>query len=148
MQTQPQDFLPTTLEGWVTISVMVIGWIVSLVTLWNKLTDKVNGQGKRIQEVEKSYTGQEARMDRVERDLESYRRDQADVAGRLGRVEKGMEELHETIHNGNLALGSQLHGIEKMIQEQDKKIQVRLTRIETVNQIERKIGPIQGDRDE
>lgn len=81
-------------------------------------------------------------MDRFERELSEYRRDAQDTSKGLARVEKGMEDLQEAINQSTLQLGSQLHSLDKAIQEKDVRTQVRLTRIETVTSIEKKIGPL------
>lgn len=129
-------------KDWWPLYVVILGWIVTAAVGWTKMTSKVNGQGSRVQtnaDDLKTLAGTVARM---ERELTEYRRDASDAARGLARVEKGVDDIHETINQSNLQLGSQLNGIEKLINEKDSRTQIRLTRIETVGKIEEKIGPL------
>jgi chromosome segregation ATPase len=133
---------PKQLNDWLVLGVLAVGWIVSLTTLWNKTTTKVNGLGGRVRKVEDQCSATGGRMDRFERELAEYRRDAQDAVGRLGRLEKAVEDVIETVNQGNLQLGSQLHGIERLINEKDGANRERLVRLETVSAIEKKIGPL------
>lgn len=132
------------LDWWPLIAA-IVGWIILAAVGWTKMTDKVNGQGGRIKKVEDACAQAGGRMDAFEKQLSEYRRDAQDSARGLARVEKGQDDLHEAVNQGNLQIGSQLHGIEKLIEQKDVRTQVRLTRIETVAKIEEKIGPLSTD---
>jgi SMC interacting uncharacterized protein involved in chromosome segregation len=138
---------PKDLKDWLGILAPVIVWIAVGAFAWAKLTGKVNGLGRRVKVVEDSRSEDRGRMDRMERELADYRRDAQDAVNRLGRVERAVEDVAETVNQGNLQLGSQLHGIEKLIQEKDSKTRERLVRIETIAQIERKYGPFKENDD-
>lgn len=130
------------LKDWWPLFVVVAGWIVTAAVQWTNTKNKLNGLGGRVRKVEESCSASGGRMDRFERELSEYRRDAADTSKGLARVEKGVEDLGDSINQGNLQIGSQLHSMEKSMQEKDVRTQVRLTRIETVARIEDKLGPI------
>lgn len=132
------------LDWWPLIAA-IVGWTIIASVAWTKMTDKVNGLGSRTKKNEDACAAAGGRMDSFEKQLLEYRRDAQESARGLARVEKGQEDLHETVNQGNLAIGSQLHGIEKLIEQKDVRTQVRLTRIETVARIEEKIGPLTTD---
>lgn len=130
------------IKDWWAIVIVILGWIITATVHWTRTTQKLNGLGGRVKRVEESCSATGGRMDRFEKELSEYRRDAQDASKGLARVEKGVEDVHEAINQGNLQLGSQIHAMEKAIQEKDVRTQVRLTRIETVTSIEKKIGPL------
>lgn len=140
-------------RDWLLLGGGILVWAFTVGVVWTKLVNKVDDQardhtkdmdgiGRRVTAVEASCSTSGGRMDRFEKELSEYRRDAQDASKGLARVEKGVDDIHETINQGNLQLGSQLHAIEKSIQEKDVRTQLRLTRIETVAKIEEKIGPL------
>jgi len=133
---------PKIIKEWLTIIVLFVGYIFTIAAVWTKLTAKVNGLGGRVKKGEEANSVATGRMDRMEREIADYRRDAQDAVSRLGRVEKAVEGVDETVNQGNLVLGTQLHSIEKLIQEKDSRTRERLVRIETLAQIEKKIGPL------
>lgn len=131
---------PKDLKDWVVLVVTIGGYLVSSTVVWMKLTSRVNGLGRRVKEGEESQAVMQGRMDRIEKELGNYRHDVQDTVSRLGRVEKAVEDVVEAVNQGNLQLGSQLHGIEKLIHEKDGRMRERIVRIETIAQIEKKLG--------
>lgn len=127
---------------WWPVWTQTIAYVVIAIVGWQKLVEKVNGQGGRVTAVENRATTLETTVDRHDRDLFEYRRDAQEATKGLARVEKGIDAMSETITQGNIALGVQLAAMEKTIQEKDVRAQIRLTRIETVARIEDKIGPL------
>lgn len=133
---------PGILKDWLELIGLVVVWIVAAVIQWARQNNKINGLGRRVKKVEEDCSGGGGRLTRIEHDLAEYRRDVLDANSRLGRVEKAVEDVGEAVTQGNIALGVQLHGIEKLIQETNLKTSNRLVRIETVQQVEKKVGPI------
>lgn len=131
-----------TFLDWWPVWTQTIIWIVATAVAWTKLIEKVNGQGGRVTAVESNLATERGRMDRMERELTEYRRDAREAANGLSRIEQGVKDMADKIAEGNLALGSQLHNLKDMINEKDTKVQNRLVRMETVQRIEDKIGPI------
>lgn len=130
------------LKDWWPFVVLILGWLVAATIQWTNTKNKLNGLGGRVRKVEESWATAGGRMDRFERELSEYRRDAQDSAKGLARVEKGIEDVHDSVNQSNLQLGTQLHTIEKLIEAKDKSSSVRLTRIETVQRIEEKVGPL------
>lgn len=133
---------PMDVSKLIEIGSVTVVWLVTIVVLWTKLTDRVDGFGDRVKVLESNYANQDGRMDRFERELNEYRRDALEGQRAFSRVEKSVDEVHEIINQGNLTLGSQLSDMQRMIQDKDTRTQVRLTRIETVTRVEAKIGPL------
>ena len=131
---------PKDIRDWLWIIVTIGGYIVSGAVVWVKLTNKVNGLGGRVDVTEESGNLLRGRVDRIERELAEYRHDVQDAGNRMGRVEKAVDDVVEAVNQGNLQLGSQLHAIEKLIHDKDGRTRERLVRIETVAQIEKKLG--------
>lgn len=128
------------LKDWWPLGVVILGWIASASMQWTKTTGQLNGLGGRVGRVEELHAQSEGRMNRFEKELSEYRRDAQDAAKGLARVEKGVEDVHEAINQGNLQIGSQIHAMEKALQDKDVRTQIRLTRIESVAKIEDKVG--------
>lgn len=151
-----------TLKDWGAIIASILVWIFTLGAVWARLNSKIdqnkialddkaskgdlNGLGGRVGAVEGTCSETSGRMDRFERELSEYRTDAREAANLGARTEKAVEDLNDAIQNNHLALGTQLHGIEKLIQEKDKSTSNRLVRIETLQAIEKKIGPIPEDK--
>ncbi len=130
------------IKEWWPLILIVLGWIITGAVGWTKITTKVNGLGGRVTATENAAATEKGRLDRMERELSEYRRDARDAANGLSRVEQGMKDVADKIAEGNLSIGSQLHNLKDMINDKDAKVQNRLVRIETVQQIEAKVGPI------
>jgi chromosome segregation ATPase len=133
---------PKDIKDWMLLGGMVVSFIITTTIAYQKLIAKINGMGGRVKKVEEACSATSGRMDRFERELAEYRRDAQDAVGRMSRVEKGVDALNDNIQQGNITIGSQLHAIEKLIQEKDKSTSNRLVRMETLQQVEKKLGPI------
>lgn len=133
------------LKDWWGLAVVLLGWVVAAAFGWAKIMERVNGLGGRVTTVETHDAAQDGRMDRMERELTEYRADAADAAKGQARVEKAVENLDDNVTQGNIQIGSQLHGIERLIESKDKETSNRLVRLETVAQIEKKLGPLPVD---
>jgi archaellum component FlaC len=129
-------------KDWWPFAAMLLTQIVGMAVMWTRLVDKVNGQGERITLNASRIDTTDGKLGRMEREMSEYRHDAQMAASGLARLEKGVEGVNETVNQGNLAIGSQLHAMERLITDKDVRTQVRLTRIETVVKVEEKIGPI------
>lgn len=133
---------PKDLKDWVELGALIVAWIFAAAVLWTRQNNKINGLGRRVKGVEDSCSGMGGRMSSLERDMVEHRRDVQEANRRLGSVEKAVENVGEVVRDGNTALGVQLHNIERLITETDKRNSNRLVRLETVTKIEQKVGPI------
>lgn len=131
-----------TFLDWWPVWTQGLAWLIIATVAWTKIIEKVNGQGGRVDLNTRDLKTLEGAMGQMQDELNEYRRDAQDSARGLARVEKGVENVHDSVNQSALQLGSQLHAMEKAIQEKDVRTQVRLTRIETVAKIEDKIGPL------
>lgn len=127
---------------WWPVWTQTLLWVIAGAVAWTKMREQVNGLGKRLSVVEADCERRDGRMESLEKALTEYRGDSQRAVQGLAKVEKGVDALQETINNGNLAIGVQLHSIERSISDKDKETSNRLVRIETVQRIEQKIGPI------
>lgn len=135
----------TSFLDWWPVWTQTLAWIVVAAIAWAKLMERVNGQGGRIKKVEDGQSEGKGRMDAFEKQLAEYRADSRASAQQSARTEKAVEDLKGEIQNNHLALGTQLHGIERLIQDKDKSTSNRLVRIETLQAVEKKVGPIPED---
>lgn len=151
-------------EWFATGVISLIMWAFMLGVTWAKFTTKLdtlvvkhdkdiaelmtyhdkdmNGLGARVKIVEDDCSSKDGRMDSIEKSLTEYRRDAQETTRGLAKLEKGMDDMHESITSGHIVIGSQLHSIELMIQEKDTRTRERLMRVETFTQIELKLGSI------
>jgi hypothetical protein len=123
---------PNELREWVLLGVMAVGWLVSIAVMWTKLVNKVNGLGGRVDKTEETCSTHGGRSERMEREIAEHRRDVHDAIANMARVEKGVGDLKDEVTNGNLAIGVQLHAIEKLMNETAMSTTNRLVRLETI----------------
>jgi uncharacterized coiled-coil DUF342 family protein len=121
---------------------LLFAWIVAAAVQWRRQTSKINGLGRRVKAVEEACSGSAGRMDRMENELREYRAEARETSNKLARVEKSVEAVGEEVTQGNVALGVKLDNIQKLIHEKDLRTQTRLVRMETVQKIEQKVGPL------
>jgi len=114
--------------------------------MWTKLVTKVNGLGGRVKKVEENCSTTASEVKSLTANVAEYRRDVQEVTGKIGRIDKGLEDLHEEIQQGNIALGSQLSEVSRALTKMDKDITGRLIAVEVLAKIEQKLGkPIPTD---
>lgn len=135
---------PKEIKEWALFVFLVIGWVVSATTIWNKLIERVNGLGSRVAVLKTAYSETEGKVERIEREILGYRSDAHNVASALGRVERASDEIAHKIEESAKQLDSRIYNLEKLINEKDTRARERLVRLETVAAIEKKIGPIPG----
>lgn len=148
-----KDFL-----DWWPVLLVVLGWIVTATMQWTNLNNKIkqnaddiqekasleqlNGMGQRVEGIKNDCANQTGRMDRFEREVNELRQLAQGASDKMTRVDKGVADLSDTVRDGNIALGVQLGDLTKSIHLMDKNLGNRLTRVETVQKIEQKIGPL------
>lgn len=130
------------IKDWWPLILSIICAIATGAVMWTRMTDKTNGLGRRVKIVEDGLSQEKGRTDRLERELAEYRRDASLASQATSRVERGVDDVREQVGQIAIQLGSQLHNIEKLIQEKDLRTQTRLVRIETIAKIEEKIGSL------
>lgn len=136
------DFFPDTLGEWLSAVGILVGWIIAASIGWQKVLDKINGLGERVSRVESKADVAEGRMDGFEKLIAEYRHDLKEAFGQMGRLEKAVDNLNDSIREGNIGLGSKLHEIETLFRDKDLRTQKRLVRLETLTDIEKKAGPL------
>lgn len=120
--------------------------LVSRIDANSKLLEKkasleeLNGFGIRVSRLESECATRDGRMDHMEKELIEYRRDASDAGKAASRVEKSVEDLRGELQQGNLVTGSHLAEIKTLLQANDKASSNRLVRLETITQIEKKLG--------
>lgn len=150
-----------TAREWILFVASLLAWAFSLGVIWTKLNGKIdsntketekkasiealNGFGTRVTNTEGECSKHAGRMDRFERELGEFRAETRSVTESLARIETSVKDQTDVITNGNLATGVTLDSIKKDITAMDKNLGNRMTRVETVQQIEKKIGPIPTD---
>lgn len=117
----------------------------TLGAIWTKLVTKVNGLGGRVKKVEESCNTVSAEIKALTANLVEYRADAKEAISKMGRVEKGLDKLQDEVVQGNLQIGSTLAELSRAVSKIDKDISNRLTRVETLAQVEKKLGPMPTD---
>lgn len=145
MQT-PRGFLPTTLSEWLTIVALVGTWVGTAIVLWNRTMTKVNGLGGRVKKTETSCTEHETRIDKLEGGITEARFGRERLAEQATRIETQVNAIREDLQQHHLEIGTRLYNLEQGIALSNTKVQVRLTRLETVTRIEQKLGPLPLDQ--
>lgn len=149
---------PLKAKDWFLFGVIILGWVFTGGMLWSRLNAKIdrnkeelekkasveqlNGMGLRVESIKGDCSENQGRMDRFEKELAEYRQEARTASDRMAVVGKGVEDLKDTVQQGVLDLGSRLSEVNKSLVAMDKANSNRLTRLETVSMIEKKIGPI------
>jgi chromosome segregation ATPase len=145
-------------KDWFLFGAMLVVWVFTAGVLWSKLNTKIdsnskelekkasieqlNGMGLRVEGIKTDCSEHQGRMERFEKELAEYRQEARTASDRMAVVGKGVEDLKETLQQGVLDLGSRLAEVNKSLVAMDKANSNRLTRLETVSMIEKKIGPL------
>lgn len=148
-----KDFL-----DWWPVLLVVLGWIVTATMQWTNLNNKIkqnaedirekasleqlNGMGQRVEGIKNDCANQTGRMDRFEQEVRELRSLAQGASDKMTRVDKGVSDLSDTVRDGNISIGVQLGELNKSIHLMDKNLGNRMTRVETVQKIEQKIGPL------
>jgi chromosome segregation ATPase len=140
MMQPHQTFLPDTLDGWIGVVAWAVATIAAGAIAWHRVTVKVNGLGGRVDSIEQRKSELAGRMQSVERWQEHAANERSDMQSRLGRVEKGVEGCSEKITDAMMTLGSAIADLKNTVLREDSKVSQRVTRVETLVAIERKLG--------
>lgn len=130
--------LPRTASQWIGAFILVGGWIASVVALWTKLVDKIDGLGGRVDKLEKADSEKDGRMSRYENEVQDVRRAIAEGASRLGELKSAISSaanavdgLEDHITGFELKLEGRLGEIKGMIVDQDGRNRERFAKLET-----------------
>lgn len=135
LQTTSTTLLPD-LKDWVYIIITVGG----LIFTFGRMTAKLNGLGERVNTINTSCTQIGVRQEELSREQESSRADRARIHERLGSVEKQGESLRDTLTDVKVDIIAHIDEVKRVMMESDGRIRERVVRLETVSEIERKIG--------
>src|SRR5438034_228206 len=101
--------------------------------------------GKRMKAVEEGCASEKGRTDRMERELDNYRRDTVETHGRLGKVEEALHGVNDHLTEMKLEIAGGIADLKQTVTEQNALMRERMMRVETINEVERKIGRKIGD---
>lgn len=136
----PQELnpLPRTASQWIGAFVILLGWVVSVVTLWVRLIDKINGLGGRVDDLEKADSEKGGRMTRYENEVQDVRRAIAAGATQIGELKtevsstrNAVDALEDHLTGFELKLEGRLGEIKGLISDGDARFRERLAKIET-----------------
>lgn len=116
------------LREWILFASVVVAWIITAAVGWMRMVNKVNGLGGRVKKTEESCKEQGGRMAMIESEQASMRAEYSANILRMGRVEKGQDDVRETMETMQANITGHLITIEKLIAEKDKDTSVTLGR--------------------
>lgn len=137
---QVNTFLPETLEGWLTVLTVVGGATFTVWKTQRSATEKINGLGKRTKTVEEAITRLGAEMAHLQTGHQIATSDRANLHERIGALSKNTEGLHDQIRDARIELGAQMSELKNLVQQDASRVRERVVRIETIVEIERKLG--------
>lgn len=133
---QGSNVLPHTLSDWLVLIGIVVGWVASVVLLWQRMTNKVNGLGERVNALEDSSAEKKGRMDRNEREIELLHNAVTGGAERLGRMERSIEGLEDHVTEMKIEITGAVGEIKNIILEKNASVRERIVRIESKLEID------------
>lgn len=135
-----RGFFPQTLEGWVTIILILGGGIATFWKGYNKLIEKLNGLGERVDKIDTSCIKVTAHYDVMATTVENNRREISLLRERVGAADKERESLAGHYQDLRIDIMSAINELKQAFQQRDTALRERLVRVETVTQLERKLG--------
>lgn len=126
--------LPHTASQWIGAFIILAGWITSVVALWTKLVDKIDGLGGRVDKLETANSEKDGRMSRYEDEVRDVRRAVAEGAKTLGRMETLVDGLDDHITGMELKVEGRLSEIKDMIALRDTSIRERVAKLESFHE--------------
>lgn len=136
----PKDFLPDSLEGWIVVTAAIVGVPWAFWKGYSSLLDKINGVGSRVGSLEKKDNEREGKMQAMETTLGNVSSDIGGIRERLARVEKGVEGTNEHITEMKLEILGAIGDLKQNALREEGKVRERIVRLETVQDIEKKLG--------
>lgn len=109
--------MPKDLREWILFAITIASVFVAGVAAWFRMVGKVNGLGKRVRLTEDSCKEQGGKMAAIESEQVSMRAEYAANATRMGRVEKGQDDLRVKMEEIQVNVTAHLISIEKLILE-------------------------------
>lgn len=137
---QTDAFLPSTLKDWLAVLVVLATFTTALWRISVKLTLKINGLGGRVKKVEESCNTITAHHELFSDELRESRAERTRMTERMGAVEQGQKDQHEVLQTIKLDIISHINEVRRIIEDGNSKTRERLVRLETMMEIERKIG--------
>jgi chromosome segregation ATPase len=122
---------PRTTGQWIGAITILIGWVTSLVLVWQKLVDKVDGLGGRVDELKTANDEKDGRMSRYENEMADMRRALAEGAKSIGRLESIVDGLDDHITGMELKIEGRLGDIRNLITDQVGNLRVQIAQMDT-----------------
>jgi len=119
---------PRTTGQWIGAIVVIVGWLTSLVLVWQKLVDKVDGLGGRVAELKTANDEKDGRMSRYENEMVDVRRALTEGAKAIGRLEQIVDGLDDHITGMELKIEGRLGDIRNLITDQVGNLRVQLAK--------------------
>lgn len=135
------------LREWILFGTSILVSAFTAGMIWSRLNSKIdqnaedlkekasieqlNGMGARVDSIRGDCASYGGTMDEFRRELTMYRQEAREATSTLARVEQS-----------NLEIAAKITELNKNIVAMDKGNSNRLTRLETVSAIEKKIGPL------
>lgn len=139
-KSQAMRFLPETLEGWVVLLFAAVG---SLAVYWRShsvLMTRINGVGGRVAALETSDAEKKEQLRQQDKQITLLQAGFADMVGRLARVEKAIDHTDEHVTKSTAEILAALSEFQVSITEDIAGNRERIVRLETISEIERKLG--------
>jgi len=143
-----EGFLPTNLQGWITVLASTgAGFVAAWAMIKNRIKEDVaavkqdvNGYGERLKMVETEVIAQKAVMLEVRDGWRESRHDRGVMREQIGKMEKTQENLVNKLTDMQTDIIDEIQKSRDAIGRASMVIRERIVRLETVNQIENKLG--------
>lgn len=132
-------------KDWVMIIGGTLAWVFGLGVIYQRFIGKLNGLGGRVGELERKSAEYDGILRTQQGLLTDAARLQQDTSSRLGRVEHSIDSTEISVKNVERQVLEGFAAMRELLLENGAKIRERIVRIETVQEIEKKIGKPIGD---
>lgn len=140
---KPDDpFLPQTLNQWLGVLVVVVGWTFAMWRAYAKLSNDANRIGERVNNVETYCTSHGTEIVNLKLEQQRSADDRGNMRERIAASEKEIETLGSELREERLAVMTMLHNNEKAAAERDAHTREELARINERLNIERMIQSV------
>lgn len=85
-----------SLKNWVELVALIVGWIVSLVIAVNRLIEKINGVGAKVNSLEVTVGQHETKIDNIETEQSTARADRTRLFENVGEFRSAVSALEGT----------------------------------------------------
>lgn len=125
---------PRTTGQWIGAITILVGWVASLVIVWTKLVDRVDGLGGRVDALTAANSEKDGRMARYENELAAFRHAITEGAKQIGSLETIVEGLDDHITGMELKIEGRLSEIKDLIASRDTLLRERVAKLETFHE--------------